>query len=48
MSSWVSFTDGEQPIGDAAKNVFHSNPQNTVFDAKREPVSNCLISLRKQ
>ena len=22
-------------IGDSAKNTFHSNPQNTVFDAKR-------------
>jgi molecular chaperone DnaK (HSP70) len=22
-------------VGDAAKNAFHSNPQNTVFDAKR-------------
>ncbi|TRM61057.1 heat shock protein 70 family [Schizophyllum amplum] len=33
--SWVSFTDDERLIGDAAKNAFHSNPQNTVFDAKR-------------
>lgn len=22
-------------VGDAAKNAFHINPQNTVFDAKR-------------
>jgi len=22
-------------VGDAAKNAFHTNPQNTVFDAKR-------------
>ena len=22
-------------IGDSAKNAFHSNPENTVFDAKR-------------
>ena len=22
-------------VGDAAKNAFHSNPENTVFDAKR-------------
>lgn len=22
-------------VGDSAKNAFHSNPQNTVFDAKR-------------
>ncbi|KAI0311043.1 heat shock protein 70, partial [Amylostereum chailletii] len=33
--SWVSFTDDERLIGDAAKNAFHTNPQNTVFDAKR-------------
>ncbi|KAL5478747.1 KAR2 [Sanghuangporus weigelae] len=33
--SWVSFTDDERLIGDAAKNAYHSNPENTVFDAKR-------------
>ncbi|KAF5345831.1 hypothetical protein D9756_010900 [Leucocoprinus leucothites] len=33
--SWVSFTDEERLVGDAAKNAFHSNPTNTVFDAKR-------------
>jgi len=33
--SWVSFTDDERLVGDAAKNAFHSNPENTVFDAKR-------------
>jgi endoplasmic reticulum chaperone BiP len=33
--SWVGFTDDERLIGDAAKNAFHSNPENTVFDAKR-------------
>jgi heat shock protein 5 len=22
-------------VGDAAKNAFHSNPKNTIFDAKR-------------
>ncbi|KIK50753.1 hypothetical protein GYMLUDRAFT_51014 [Collybiopsis luxurians FD-317 M1] len=33
--SWVSFTDDERLIGDAAKNAFASNPSNTVFDAKR-------------
>ena len=33
--SWVSFTDEERLVGDAAKNAYHSNPQNTVFDAKR-------------
>jgi heat shock protein 5 len=24
--SWVSFTDDEHSIGDAAKNAYHSNP----------------------
>ncbi|KAF8622805.1 hypothetical protein AX15_006732 [Amanita polypyramis BW_CC] len=33
--SWVSFTDEERLVGDSAKNAFHSNPTNTVFDAKR-------------
>jgi heat shock protein 5 len=33
--SWVSFTDDERLVGDAAKNAHHSNPENTVFDAKR-------------
>ncbi|KAF8516096.1 heat shock protein 70 family [Gautieria morchelliformis] len=33
--SWVSFTDSERLIGDSAKSAFHSNPTNTVFDAKR-------------
>ncbi|KAK7457040.1 ATPase with role in protein import into the ER [Stygiomarasmius scandens] len=33
--SWVSFSDDERLIGDSAKNVYHSNPKNTVFDAKR-------------
>ncbi|OAX43214.1 heat shock protein 70 [Rhizopogon vinicolor AM-OR11-026] len=33
--SWVSFTDDERLVGDSAKNAFHSNPKNTVFDAKR-------------
>ncbi|KAL1689106.1 heat shock protein 70 family, partial [Schizophyllum commune] len=33
--SWVSFTEDERLIGDAAKNAFHTNAQNTVFDAKR-------------
>ncbi|KAJ3768639.1 heat shock protein 70 family [Lentinula raphanica] len=33
--SWVSFTDEERLIGDAAKNAYASNPSNTVFDAKR-------------
>ena len=29
-STHVSFS-----VGDSAKNAFHSNPENTVFDAKR-------------
>ncbi|PPQ69056.1 hypothetical protein CVT24_000099 [Panaeolus cyanescens] len=33
--SWVSFTDEERLVGDSAKNAFHTNPANTVFDAKR-------------
>ncbi|KAF9644429.1 heat shock protein 70 [Thelephora ganbajun] len=33
--SWVSFSDEERLVGDAAKNAFHTNPENTVFDAKR-------------
>ncbi|THU95316.1 heat shock protein 70 [Dendrothele bispora CBS 962.96] len=33
--SWVSFSDDERLIGDSAKNAYHSNPKNTVFDAKR-------------
>jgi len=33
--SYVAFTDEERLIGDAAKNQASSNPENTVFDAKR-------------
>ncbi|KAK0463575.1 heat shock protein 70 [Desarmillaria tabescens] len=33
--SWVSFKDNERLIGESAKHAFHSNPHNTVFDAKR-------------
>jgi len=33
--SWVGFTHDERLIGDAAKNQGPSNPENTVFDAKR-------------
>ncbi|TFK44512.1 heat shock protein 70 [Crucibulum laeve] len=33
--SWVSFTDEERLVGDSAKLAFHTNPSNTVFDAKR-------------
>uniref|UniRef100_A0A2I2Y811 Endoplasmic reticulum chaperone BIP n=1 Tax=Gorilla gorilla gorilla TaxID=9595 RepID=A0A2I2Y811_GORGO len=36
MPSYVAFTpEGECLIGDAAKNQLTSNPENTVFDAKR-------------
>ena len=33
--SWVSFSSTERLVGDAAKNQFASNPQNTIFDVKR-------------
>jgi L1 cell adhesion molecule like protein len=33
--SYVSFTDEERLIGDAAKQLAAANPKNTVFDAKR-------------
>ncbi|KIM27079.1 hypothetical protein M408DRAFT_330220 [Serendipita vermifera MAFF 305830] len=33
--SWVGFGDEERLVGDAAKNAFATNPENTVFDAKR-------------
>ncbi|KAJ7251953.1 heat shock cognate 70 [Mycena rebaudengoi] len=33
--SYVSFSDNERLIGDAAKNQVAMNPSNTVFDAKR-------------
>jgi L1 cell adhesion molecule like protein len=33
--SYVSFTDSERLIGDAAKSNASANPKNTVFDAKR-------------
>ena len=33
--SYVSFTNDERLIGDAAKNMASSNTSNTVFDAKR-------------
>ena len=32
--SFVSFTDSERLIGEAAKNNAAMNPRNTVFDAK--------------
>ncbi|KAH6906720.1 heat shock protein [Coprinopsis sp. MPI-PUGE-AT-0042] len=33
--SWVSFSGDEILVGEPAKNAFHSNPQNTVFDIRR-------------
>lgn len=33
--SYVAFTKNERLIGDSAKNQVASNPENTVFDAKR-------------
>lgn len=34
--SYVAFTpEGDRLIGDAAKNQLTTNPENTVFDAKR-------------
>jgi L1 cell adhesion molecule like protein len=33
--SYVSFTEDERLIGEAAKSLVSSNPTNTVFDAKR-------------
>ena len=33
--SYVSFTEEERLIGDAAKALASTNPTNTVFDAKR-------------
>lgn len=33
--SWVAFAQNEVLIGEAAKNQVNSNPENTVFDAKR-------------
>lgn len=34
-ASWVSFSDSERLVGDAAKNQAALNPSNTVFDVKR-------------
>lgn len=33
--SWVSFTENERLIGQAAKSMANSNSKNTVYDAKR-------------
>jgi len=47
--AWVVlFTEDECLIGDVAKNTFHRNPLNTVFDAKHEHVFKCVMSLSKQ
>jgi len=35
MPSYVSFTEDERLIGEAAKSIVANNPKNTVFDAKR-------------
>ena len=35
VPSWVSFTDEERLVGEAAKSIASSNTLNTVFDAKR-------------
>ena len=35
MPSYVAFTDTERLVGEAAKNQAGSNPENTIFDAKR-------------
>lgn len=35
MPSYVSFTQDERLIGEAAKSLVANNPTNTVFDAKR-------------
>jgi len=35
IPSYVSFTDDEKLVGDAAKNQSTMNPKNTVYDAKR-------------
>ncbi|KAG9097913.1 ATPase with role in protein import into the ER [Ceratobasidium sp. UAMH 11750] len=33
--SWVGFTKNERFIGDTAKQIFHTIPSQTIFDAKR-------------
>ena len=35
MPSYVSFTEDERLVGEAAKSQVSANPSNTVFDAKR-------------
>lgn len=33
--SWVSFTENEILVGEAAKNIYSSNTKNTIYDVKR-------------
>jgi molecular chaperone DnaK (HSP70) len=33
--SWVSFTDNEILVGEAAKNIYSKNTSNTIYDIKR-------------
>jgi heat shock protein 5 len=35
ISSSSCLLRASSSVGDSAKNAFHSNPENTVFDAKR-------------
>ena len=35
MSFSTLYSTHPYSVGDSAKNAFHSNPENTVFDAKR-------------
>ena len=35
MSVWYHGLTSARSVGDAAKNAYHANPENTVFDAKR-------------
>ena len=41
--SFVSFTDEERLIGEAAKNQAAMNPANTIFDIKYRPLSICGV-----
>ena len=43
--SWVSFTPSERLIGQSAKNALHTNPRNTIFDAKRESALSAALSI---